>query len=133
MTFTLDIDGEGRHNEALNLNPSPVKTLGREKGMPIPRRIVGRAEAIPLPDHSVDRIILERTPLRRDAVDEIIRVIAPHGKIILLHVPYPGLNPHRLARRLIRGRVSVRKVIIGSQMLQETEFCLSSYRHPDRP
>jgi hypothetical protein len=55
----LDIGGEGRHAEAWNLNPSPVKTLGPEKGLPIPRRIAGRANAIPLPDHSVDRIIVE--------------------------------------------------------------------------
>ena len=62
MTFRLDIGGEGRYADAWNLNPSAVKTIGPNRGQMIPRRIPGRADVIPLPDHSVDQVIMERTP-----------------------------------------------------------------------
>ena len=87
--FTLDVGGEGRHQMAWNLNPSPVKTKGVDRGRPIPRLILGRAEAIPLPDKSVDRLIVERTPLRRRALEEIGRVIMPRGCVILRHAAAP--------------------------------------------
>ena len=34
--FILDIGGEGRHPDAWNLNPRKTKTLGPDRGLPIP-------------------------------------------------------------------------------------------------
>lgn len=118
----LDIGGEGRYPEAWNLNPSAVKTLGTNRGLPIPRRIAGRAEAIPLPANSVQKVIVERTPLRSAALQEIARVIANDGIIILRHIRHPYYDPHSLARELLPGTVIMRICCLGGQELQETEF-----------
>jgi hypothetical protein len=120
--FLLDIGGEGRYPKAWNLNPSKVKTLGRDRGQPIPRRIAGRAEAIPLPDQSVDTVIVERSPLRVVALHEIARVIAMDGMIILRHAPHRNCDPHFLAKQILPGTVSTRIWRLGWQEFQETEF-----------
>lgn len=127
MIFILDIGGEGRHDKAWNLNPAPFGTLGIGRGKPIPRHIAGRAEAIPLPDHSVDRIIMERVPLRQIALVEIARVIAADGQIVLRHAAPPNFDPHGLARQMLPGEVSQRTMRIGRQVLQETCFQLSGH------
>jgi len=118
----LDIGGEGRHADAWNLNLSRVKTLGPERGAAIPRLILGRADAIPLPDGSVDRVIAERTPLRREALCEIRRIIAADGTVVLRHARPPNLDPHRLAYDILPGRVEQRTILRGSRRLQETLF-----------
>ncbi len=118
----LDVGGEGRHPEAWNLNPSPVKTFGEQRGQPIPRHIPGRADSIPLPDGSVDRLIVERTPLRVAALSEIARVISVTGTIVLRHAQPPNVDPHALASRILPGRISRRTIRLGGQVLQETEF-----------
>ncbi len=122
--FVLDVGGEGRHPEAWNLNPSRVKTIGPERGRPIPQHILGRADDIPLPDGSVDRLIAERTPLLAAALKEIIRVIAPNGMIILRHVRPPCGDPHALARSMLPGQVSQRTIRLAGRVVQETRFQL---------
>ncbi len=118
----LDIGGEGRHENAWNLNPRSLKTLGRNKGVAIPRHILGRAERIPLPDRSVQQIIMERTPLRRAAVLEMIRVVVPGGTIILRHYADSRRNPHVMAQQLIDADFLVQQIKIGRQELQQTRF-----------
>ncbi len=122
IPFTVDIGGEGRHQLAWNLNPSLVKTKGSERGRMIPRLIRGRAEAIPLLDQSVDCLIVERTPLRRRALEEIRRVITPTGLVILRHAVPGGIDPHRWAVRVLAGRTRQRSVHIDGQCVQETIF-----------
>ncbi len=124
VTLKLDIGGEGKHQDAWNLNPNPLKTLGPGRGEPIPRHIVGRADAIPFADHCADCIIMERVPLRRAALVEIARVITPHGEVLLRHAVPPNFDPHGLARQIIPGGVSQRFIRIGRQILQETCFQL---------
>lgn len=121
----LDVGGEGRYSEAWNVNPSAVKTLGRDQGQPIPRRIAGRAEAIPLPDKSADIIIVERSPLRVAALHEIARVITTDGVIILRHACLPNHDPHSFAKRILPGTATSRIWCLGERVLQETEFHLS--------
>ncbi len=121
----LDVGGEGRYPEAWNVNPSAVKTLGRDQGQPIPRRIAGRAEAIPLPDKSADIIIVERSPLRVAALHEIARVITSDGVIILRHACLPNHDPHSFAKRILPGTAKSRIWRLGERVLQETEFQLS--------
>ncbi len=120
--LVLDIGGEGRHDEAWNLNLSPVKTLGPDRGLPIPRLILGRAEAIPLPNRSAYVILVERTPLRVEALREISRVIRVDGTIILRHAIPPILEPHRTACRFLPGRASGRRYRFSGRWMQETVF-----------
>ena len=120
----LDIGGEGRYANAWNLNPSHVKTLGPDKGKPIPHLILGRAQDIPLPDQSVDRIVSEQTPLTRRALVEIARVIAPGGEIVLRHVPLPMIDTHADARRILPGTACVTLHKVRQRVLQETRFQL---------
>lgn len=122
MCRILDIGGEGRYPDAWNLNPSPVKTIGPERGAAIPNHIPGRADAIPLPDQSVHRIIVERTPLTAAAVRELARVIAPRGEVILRHAVPPGIDPHATAREILAGRASQSASWVGGRLLQETRF-----------
>ncbi|HEY4311768.1 MAG TPA: hypothetical protein VGN12_20140 [Pirellulales bacterium] len=121
MTITLDIGGEGRHPGAVNLNRSRVKTLGPERGQPIPNLIVGRADSIPLANGSVSQVIVERTPLSTNALAEIARVTAPQGKIILIHVPLPDADRHERALQMLPGKVERRDIFIG-QRVQETRI-----------
>ena len=123
--IVLDIGGEGRHPEAWNLNSSHVKTIGQDRGMPIPHHIPGRADNIPLSDGSVDRIFVERTPLSVAALEEIARVIAPNGNIILRHVRPPTGDPHALAIRILPGRSNQHIIRLDDQLVQETDFRLT--------
>lgn len=122
MPITIDIGGEGRHPGAINLNRSRYKTLGSERGEPIPRLIVAHAEALPLAAQSVNCVYVERTPLSRAALAEISRVMAPGGEVILTHVPLPDEDRHRLARKLLPGIVRQRRTQIGGQCVQETRI-----------
>ncbi len=127
----LDVGGEGRHENAWNLNPRSLKTLGLDKGDAIPRHIPGRAECIPLPDGSVQQIIMERAPLRRAAVLELVRVLTPGGTIILRHHAGNGRNPHVIAQELIDADFSVQQITIDCQQLQQT--CFLNVRHSATP
>jgi SAM-dependent methyltransferase len=120
MAFILDIGGEGRHHMAWNLNPRPHKTLGPQRGRPIPRLILGRAEAIPLPDASVDHIYLERAPLTRAGLCEIARVIRPGGRVVLRHVAWPGRDRHLLAKQLLCGLFHERHRQLWGRTVQES-------------
>jgi hypothetical protein len=124
--IVLDIGGEGRHASAWNINPCPLKTLGRNRGEPIPHWIRGRADDIPLPSGVADWLIVERTPLSRRAVMELARVVAPHGRITLRHVPLPWTDRHALARQLLPGKAYQRMTRIGAAVVQETEFRLTA-------
>ena len=126
--FVLDIGGEGRHRDAWNLNPSPVKTCGPERGQPIPRWIEGRGDAIPLEDGVADVIIMERTPLLRAVVAEIRRVLKPTGTAILRHVRPLGRDPHRDLAELLPGQREQRTWQAGRHVLQETVIRLDPSR-----
>ncbi|MGI9472915.1 MAG: hypothetical protein ACR2NZ_15350 [Rubripirellula sp.] len=122
--ITLDIGGEGRHADAWNLNPSHVKTLGPSRGEPIPNHIPGRAEKIPFESNSIDRIIVERSPLLLATIHEIARVIHEQGTITLVHALSNDHDPHQLARAVLPGSVRQRQTRIGNQRCQETVFAV---------
>lgn len=118
--FVLDIGGEGRHADAWNLNPRTRRTTRGVAGQPIPRLIVGRGESIPLADHSVDVLIVERTPLRPATLAEMLRVAKPSATAILRHAITPAGDPHRVALEVFQGTVRRRMTVIGRQQLAET-------------
>ena len=123
----LDVGGEGRHPEAWNVNVSRVKTVGPQRGEPIPRLIVARADTLPFAGGVASSVILERTPLRRRVIEELLRVVQPAGTIILRHVPFPDADRHALAAELIPGRRQQSQILIGRQLVQETRFELSDH------
>jgi ubiquinone/menaquinone biosynthesis C-methylase UbiE len=57
------------------------QTRDRDVAARSPRLTMGRAQAILLPDNSLDKIIVERTPLQMAALREIQRVIHDEGTI----------------------------------------------------
>jgi len=138
--FALDIGGEGRYPKAWNLNPSRVKTIGVDLGTPIPRLILGRAESIPLPTQSVDLVIVERTPLKTAAFEEIKRIILCNATVVLRHAVPPNLDPHRSAYgHFSKCRVRQTNVWRRGYWLQETVLlsmhspagrCLSATAEP---
>lgn len=121
-SLVLDVGGEGRHLQAWNLNPSRWRTFGAERGQPIPRLIQARADAIPLANATVDLVLAERTPLRRAALQELLRITKPTGQIILRHVVTPAGDPHRFAIEVL-GRVAGRRTLrLGAHEVQESTF-----------
>lgn len=122
--FVLDIGGEGRHRGAWNLNPRTHRTLGAGAGRPIPRLILGRGESIPLADHTVDVLIVERTPLRTATLLEMLRVAKPSATAILRHAITPLGDPHRLALEVLKGRATRRVTTIGRHPVRETVVSL---------
>lgn len=120
--LTLDVGGEGRYLDAWNINPSRFKTLGPERGQPIPRWIAGRIENVPFHDSSVRTVIVERTPLTKAGVRELLRVIQPGGTIVLRHAMAHNRDPHENACFLILAIVSQRQVKLGNQQVCETIF-----------
>ena len=118
--ISLDVGGEGRYPEFWNVNPSRLKTLGCERGKPIPRWVYGRVQNIPFDDNSVQNLIVERAPLMRHGVREILRVIRPGGTVVLRHANI--MDPHEYAHSLISANVSERLVLLGKQQVRETVF-----------
>lgn len=115
----LDVGGEGRYATAINLNPRADKTLGPSKGEPIPNRIDGRAEEIPLPDHSVEVIVVERTPLRNEAIREIARVATDDATLVFRHCVDQHSDPHRRVVQQIAGNVNIEIVTLDGQIVQQ--------------
>ena len=124
--LVLDIGGEGRHPQAWNLNPRRHRTLGAGRGALISRLIQGRGENIPLRDRTVDVLIVERTPLARATLMEILRVARPAVTIILRHARAHRRDPHRLAVEVLGGLAEQRSVTLGRQTVQETTIRLSA-------
>ena len=122
MNLLLDIGGEGRYADAVNINTRRYNTLEPGRGEPIPRLIVARADAIPLARGSVARIVVERTPLTAAALAEIARVIAPQGMIVLRHVPLERGDRHGRARDYLGGRAERRTLRLAGQWVQETRI-----------
>lgn len=123
--LVLDVGGEGRHPQAWNLNPRRRKTIGPDRGQPIPRLIIGRGDAIPLADASVDVLIAERVPLRPATLAEMLRVAKSSATIILRHAQVPNHDPHRLAIKMLIGSVRRSTTKIGRQNVQETVIVLA--------
>lgn len=81
----IDIGGEGRYADALNINPSKFTSTTGEPGQLIPNWIYGRADELPLPSGSVHRLTVESAPINNQAILEILRVMRPRGQIDLYH------------------------------------------------
>jgi hypothetical protein len=113
--FVVDIGGEGRHHDALNVNPRQTKSFGPDRGALIPRLIVGRAEATTLSNQCADLIIVERTPLSRLAIEEIKRIAKPGSLVVLRHARAFAMDPHELAKKVLEGEAQEGDCEIGTR------------------
>lgn len=118
--LVLDVGGEGRHPAAWNLNQRRERSGESRAAGSIPRLILGRADAIPLADRSVELVIVERTPLRGDALRELLRVVKANGTILLRHAITPAGDPHRVALRHLGGAITRRVFAHRGYRIQET-------------
>ncbi len=123
--MTIDIGGEGRHEEAWNINPSRIVTLGTNCGQPIPKLIVARADALPFSESSVNSVILERTPLTTATAREISRVVCSDGQVVLRHVPLPGRDRHQSALQILAGTTQRNMTRVHGQEVLETTILFS--------
>ncbi len=115
----LDIGGEGRYTTAVNLNPSAEKALGPQKGDAIPNRIDGRAECKPLLDSSVRVVVMERTPLRNEAIAEIARVATEDATLVFRNSVDRLSDPHRRVTQRINGKTEIASVNLDGQPMQQ--------------
>lgn len=81
----VDIGGEGRYLDAININPYFLTSTTGEANRFIPNWIYGFADDIPIQRNIVEILYLENAPLSTSAMEEILRVMKPRGKIHLYH------------------------------------------------
>lgn len=125
VQLVLDIGGEGRHPEALDLNPSAIRTVGEARGEPIPNLILGRGEAHPSARQFRRRGACERAPLLKRTLLEILRITKHSGKIRLQHARPAWSDPHDLALAILPGNVVQRATHEGNYVVQDTEMHLN--------
>ncbi|MBL6990273.1 MAG: hypothetical protein ISR65_10865 [Bacteriovoracaceae bacterium] len=73
LPIHVDIGGEGRYKNAINLNPQGVTTDTPRR--PIPFWVKGYGQNMPFEDQTVDRITIENTPINPETILEMLRVI----------------------------------------------------------
>lgn len=112
----LDIGGEGRYPDAINVNSGmgggtpatsgPTPGGAGTAGRPIPNLVQARGERLPFANQSVDIITLQHAPIRPATVNEIARVIRPGGDIRLVGPNTPEvLAAHQQVANAVGGRV----------------------------
>lgn len=92
----LDLGGEGRYRDAINVNPNAYTSTTGEPGRVIPFWVEGRSDQIPFPSNSVDKITIENAPISGDSIKEMLRVLRPRGDIHLSHPVDYALVIHQL-------------------------------------
>jgi SAM-dependent methyltransferase len=85
LPVIVDLGGEGRYLDAININPYFLTSTTGEPNRFIPNWVYGLADEVPLSNRTVDLLYLENAPLSIAAMEEILRVIRPRGKIRLSH------------------------------------------------
>lgn len=101
----LDIGGEGRYDDAINLNPQGLTSTTGEAGREIPRWLEGFGHHIPLPDHSIHKLTVENAPINPQTMTEILRVIRPRSEINLSHPTDYGAGVHQKLIELLGDKV----------------------------
>jgi len=81
----LDLGGEGRYSDAININPQPHTSTTGEWGREIPFWVKGRSDDIPFADNTIDKITVENAPISLKSIQEMLRVLRPRGHIYLSH------------------------------------------------
>jgi hypothetical protein len=80
----IDIGGEGRYPNAVNVNPNTVTSTTGTAGRPIPNRVAGTGQQLPFGNAVADGISLENAPILPRTATEIARVLKPGGSVRLV-------------------------------------------------
>lgn len=103
-TVHIDIGGEGRYPDAINVNPNTTTTTTGTAGRPIQNLVQATSERLPFANQSVDVITLENLQITQTTASEIARVIKPGGKIRLVGpADYARTAHQRVIQALPRG------------------------------
>ncbi|MGO8752247.1 MAG: RHS repeat-associated core domain-containing protein, partial [Thermoguttaceae bacterium] len=88
--LAIDVGGEGLHSGAINVNIQPMTSTTGKAGRPIPLFFarVGTEAPLVFSNRTVKSIFIENTPISEATANEVARVIAAEG-IILLDNPEP--------------------------------------------
>lgn len=81
----IDIGGEGRYLNAININPQALTSTTGESGRLIPNWIPGFGHSLPFRNRSIDLIYLENAPLTDKVMNEVHRVLKVNGELKLTH------------------------------------------------
>jgi hypothetical protein len=92
----LDLGGEGRYPDAININPNAYTSTTGEPGEKIPFWVKGRSDDIPISSSSVDKVTIENAPINLNTIDEMLRVLRPRGDIYLSHPKDYAKEAHQL-------------------------------------
>ncbi|WP_305885087.1 RHS repeat-associated core domain-containing protein [Pleionea sp. CnH1-48] len=79
----IDVGGEGRFADAINLNPGTLTTTTGAAGKPIPNLVQGVGNQMPFKSNAADVITLQNAPISNATASEIARVIKSGGKVRL--------------------------------------------------
>ena len=100
----LDIGGEGRYSDAINLNPLSYTTTTGVSGQPIPNHFLGFGDSIPFGGARISYISIENTPISPRMIDEVKRVWIPDGKIVLSHPDDYATKVHSVLACAVNGQ-----------------------------
>jgi hypothetical protein len=106
----IDIGGEGRYSDAINVNPRTLTTTTGEPGRQIPNLVQALGEKLPFKARVADLITVENTPLKAGAAEQIARVIKPGGEIRLIHPASYAESAHQRVIDAVRGRTTQQTV-----------------------
>ena len=108
----IDIGGEGRYPNAINVNPATNGSYPPYEGK-IPNRVDSFGEKLPFPDNSVDGIVIESGPINPDVIQEVVRVLKPGGSVRLV-TPLPEAEKlHESVIEALGGAATQRPVQMG--------------------
>jgi hypothetical protein len=109
----VDIGGEGRYPQAINVNPSAVTSTTGTDGRLIPNRVDAPGENLPFDAHYADGISVENVPIYAQTALEISRVIRPGGSIRLLNPTVYAAVAHQRVIDAIRNGSVVQTAMNG--------------------
>lgn len=102
----IDVGGEGRYANAINLNKGSLTTTTGVPGQPIPNLVNGLGQAMPFQSGVAGTIIAENTYLGGNVPAEMARVIQPGGSVILLSPAEYALAAHQAVIDAVGGTSS---------------------------
>lgn len=121
LPLHLDLGGEGRYSDAINVNPGPYTSTTGNWGEPIPFWVKGRSDEIPFPNNSIDKITVENAPLTIKSLEEILRVLRPRGNIHLSHPEDYASSVHQMVIDAFPN-AEVRSEVIGTNLVTKIKF-----------
>ena len=103
----IDIAGEGRYPDAINVNHQGLTSTTGAPGQPIPHLVKSGADALPFDNSVVDKFSYENFKVTALRMSEVKRVSKPGAEINILNPKdlAIGGGDHELARSLLGGQI----------------------------